>query len=243
MRKAALRFLCVVLILIFPMTSYASRSCDGTDDEVDMGNSNNVTTADLSICSWVKTTENAAADAIGGKKANAGASAGYLLLQSSADVINCLIHDGTDGVTSVTTTDTDSSWQFPCCTWNASTETTILTLNGAQEDTDTGAGSVDSISNSVEYAICEDANEGNDLTGLVAFQHFYETRILTLAEQNEIMWKPGMITGAAALWGYWALLGDSPEPDYSGNGNSGTVSNATTSPDGPPVMLGSGMPI
>lgn len=58
-------------------------------------------------------------------------------------------------------------------------------------------------------------------------------RILSVNEIIESMYKPGSIR--SGLVGYWPCMGDSPERDLSGNGNTGAVTGATISREGPPI--------
>lgn len=72
-------------------------------------------------------------------------------------------------------------------------------------------------------------------TGQICYFQAWD-RILSASEINEAMIRPGSIR--TNLVGYWPCLGsDSPERDLSGNGNSGTVTGATESFNGPPVRL------
>lgn len=76
-------------------------------------------------------------------------------------------------------------------------------------------------------------NTGMD--GNIAYVQIWK-RILSVAEINEAMIRPGSIR--TNLVGYWPCLGaDSPERDLSGNGNSGTVTGTAESFNGPPVRL------
>ena len=241
MRKLALYLLILMLIpgLCF---GAASRSFDGVNDNISMGSVLNVTTGNVSLCIWSKTTENAVGDILVGRKGSAGAdTAGYHLRQgTSVDTVDTRIADGTEQLASSSTTDIDGAWYFVCGTYNSTTETTVLYISGTQEDTDSLAN-MDSLTNTVSFIIGESGIGGGDATGLMAYSMQFSS-ILTAVEVNELMWKPEIIVISTPN-GFWPLWGDSTEIDLSGNGLTGTVTGATTSSDGPPVMFGSGLPL
>ena len=66
---------------------------------------------------------------------------------------------------------------------------------------------------------------------------------LSVLYQADLMWQPEIVPGVSLMQGMWPLLGDATEPDISLNNNTGTVVNATTSSDGPPVFFGNGLPL
>lgn len=60
------------------------------------------------------------------------------------------------------------------------------------------------------------------------------TRVLSVAEMKEAMFKPGTVRSGLAA--FWPILGaDSPERDLSGNGNTGAVTGTSAVFDGPPI--------
>ena len=235
-----------LLILLFLCPSLcwasASRSFDGTEDRIDMGNNIDVTTGNVSACAWVKLTEDAGGDGLIGKDASAaGSTAGYYLRQNNSDNASYQISDGveTAGATS-TTTDLDGAWRWVCGTWDATAETATVYVGGVSEASATTAN-VDSLTNAKAFRIGADGNDGDDLTGGVAYGLVWSGKILTVVEIIETQWKPGMI--ADNLSGFWTIWGDATEVDLSGNGLGGTPLNTTTSTDGPPVMFGGGLPL
>ena len=233
----------LTILLLLPSLCFgaASTSFDGTNDEVDMSTVLDVTTGNVSGCFWANLTENAVGDVISGKKNDGAAgSAGYQIKQRSDDFGNILISDGVDQFESAGTTDIDGAWHHVCGTYNATTQTTVLYTDGVQEDTDTSAN-VGSLTNAVEYAVGESGSELGDATGLVAHvsQH---SAVLTVVEVNELMWKPESIpTSRGGFWPLFDTGGNTTiENDLSGNNFDGTVSGATDSTSGPPVMFAMG---
>lgn len=219
----------------------ASRNFDGTNDEIDFGNTLDVTTGDISDCAWWKGTESAAGDFILGKKANVtDATAGYALTQQSTDVTRWRLGDGTNGMSDAGTTDTDGAWFFLCGTWSG-TNVAILYENGVQVDTDS-TPDVGSLTTTSNLQMGEDNSDTTDANGLIAYGMVYGTSVLTVNEVNELMWRPEAIPtnlAGGVKGGLWPLWGASPEQDLSGNGRTGTVSgSAGLSSDGPPVIIG-----
>lgn len=239
--KRLLLSLSLFLILAMPCEAVviSSRTFDGTDDEVDGGNILDVTTGDVSYGAWTKLTENAVVDHIIGKRNNGTAGqAGYALYQTSTDLPRCSVSGTTNQQNSNATTDTDGAWHFCFCTWDGTNSDQHLYVDGVQEDTDTNA-TVGSLTNAVELAMGEIGDESLDATGSMAYGMVFLLE-LSPTQVKEIMWNPGVSYGHSLFWTLW---GTSPEIDYSGSGNTGTVNNAGTTTDGPPVFYGMGMPL
>lgn len=79
-----------------------------------------------------------------------------------------------------------------------------------------------------------------DFEGLIAYNFVCEAA-LTADQMNEIKYNPEVALAAYCGAGYdtfHPFWGTSPEQDLSGNGLTGTVTGATTSNNGPPVMTG-----
>lgn len=227
------------------LTGAASRSFDGTDDEIDMGNVLNVTTGNVSLCAWWKGTEDASADVILGKRASSASAtvAGYSLHVASTDTGRTQMADGTTGVDS-SSTDQDGAWFWDCGTWDGTNNISVYYVNGVQGDTDTA--SIGSLTTTANLQFGEFDDNSSDAAGLIAYGMVYGTALLTVNEVNELFWFPERIPTAidgGGKGGFWPLWGASTEQDLSGNGLTGTVSNASTSQDGPPVMFGEGLPL
>lgn len=235
-----MRILALLLILVL-CTGAATRSFDGTDDEISWGNNLDITTGDQTYCVWANTNEDAGADVMLAKKQGAGASnAGTALFQGTADNPRCIVSDGTTQQdTGATGTDIDGAWYHLCCTWESTGDDAIVYVNGVQDSSDT-TGTVGSLTNAANLKTGEDGNDLNDMNGELGYatQH---GRVLATWEMNQLRWLPGTIAGS--LGGFWPLWGASTEQDLGGAGITGTVTGATTSTDGPPVSFGMGMPL
>lgn len=230
-----MRLRLVAMLFLMPLLcGAASRSFDGTNDNIDMGNVIDVTTGDVSVCIVVKMTEDATGDIILGKKTDAGATAGYSLYADSGDLSNFIAADGTESANADGTSDIDGVWTALCGTWTASTETTNIFVNGVSEDTTTTAN-IDSLTTTSTLRIGETSSGATDAAMLAAYGRIHSA-VLTTQEIAEGQWHPDWVI--TSLQGFWPLWGDATEIDLSGNGFTGTVSNATTSTDGPPVMIG-----
>lgn len=240
-----MRKLSFILLLLMASNAEAAKSVstnfDGTNDELDWGVVNDTTTANRTVCGWFKMTEDASADAMVGKKNDLlVATAGYMISQNSSDVTTFNVGDGTESVTSTATTDIDGLWKMICGTWNATSEVTRIYVNGVQEDTDTGGGAVDSLTNAVEFAAGETGAEGDDAT-MVAGWFLTSGAEWTAIQINNLRWHPesryAMVGAGANGMLVPAWTGASPETDVS-NALDATVSNSATSTDGPPLMIG-----
>ena len=221
-----------------PAWAAASRSFDDVDDWISMGNVLDVTTGNVSVCAWVKTTDDASSDQFIGKKSSNASTAGYALQQqTTSDLHRFFVSDATEDIISVATFDADGTWYFNTGTYNASTETVIFYINATQEDTDTTAN-MDSLSNTGGFRMGASSNNSNDMLGLLGMGMQYSI-VLTPVEISQVMWLPESVP--ASRGGMWPLWGDATEIDLSGNGNTGTPNGTTTSADGPPVMFGGGL--
>lgn len=74
-----------------------------------------------------------------------------------------------------------------------------------------------------------------EMNGRMAHMMIWTGTALSASQITEVMWNPGSIAGG----GLWSTMldGGSTVYDRSGNGNDGTIANATKSTDGPPVFL------
>jgi hypothetical protein len=234
----------IFIILICGLLSMgaASRSFDGTNDEIDMGDVVNVTTGSVSSCSWSKLTEDAGADLILGKKnATGAATAGYMLRQNASDVIYAEAADATDQAICQAGSDLDGSWFFLCLIWDTSTFTVYGYANENLEcsDVDTLVGS---LSNTQSLQAGETGGDTDDFLGLLAYQTVSSGKVYTDWEMSQMRWLPGTIADSQSFFApYWD--GASPESDLSGNNFDGTVTGAAANTDGPPVMMGMAMPL
>ena len=232
----------LTIILLLPNLCFGIvRSFDGTNDEIDMSTNLDVTTGNVTVCAWVKPTEDASADIWVGKKSNILiGTAGYAFYQQSGDLYTWIVSDAVDACWP-TTSDLDGVWTFFCGVWNQTSNNCPTYHNGVQQ-TNTGNSLVDSLTNAVVFQLGEDASDGNDANGLLAYVSQFSAE-LTAGEIIELMWKPESVVLNEPN-GFWPMFGgDSPEIDLSKNAFTGTVSNATTNANGPPVMFGGGLPL
>ena len=231
----SLKLALIALLLTSQAWAAASRSFDGANDEIDMGAVLDITTNDVSLCCWSKPTEDASFDHLLGKY-DASPATGYNIRQAdTTDIYGHVTADGTDAMVA-TGTDKDGVWTWVCGTYNGSTQTGILYENGVQAGTDTDTA-VGSLTVAMNLQFGETGDDAFDMTGLLAYGSVWVSEILTTVQVNEYMWKPDLMEQAS---GYWPLWGDATEIDLSANANTGTVTGATTSGDGPPVMIGVG---
>ena len=129
---------------------------------------------------------------------------------------------------------------FACCVWDATNDDLTVYENGVSVGSDT-TGSVGSLTNTLNLQAGETADNSGDAAGLMAFASIFLSKILSVTEMIEIMWKPeGMADSVAFIA---PLMGDATEPEWVAK-LSGTVSGTdAANGSGPPVMFGLGLPL
>lgn len=133
----------------------------------------------------------------------------------------------------------NNTWNFVSVTYNSTSTANdpSFYINGILQTTVEVIAPSGSVTSDfgVNLTIGNDSTFSRGWNGNLCYVQMWR-RTLSVAEINEAMIRPGSIR--TNLVGYWPCLGsDSPERDLSGNGNSGTVTGATESFNGPPVRL------
>ena len=235
----------LTISLFFCSDAFASgstRSFDGANDEVDFGNNHDVTTNNVSMCGWTRTTEDASNDFIVGKKQDAVASAGYMLRTSSTDPLQAVTGDGVDSAQCTSGTDPDGRWIWACAVWDASTSTLVIYEDGSENTACTATNTnIGSLTNSFNLQTGEASDDTDDHNGLNAHISVWTSVLIDSALRADFMFKPDMAEMSSF---YSPLWFDNPEIDLSQGSLTGTVSGTNTqSPLSPPVMYGNGMPL
>ena len=243
-------FLSLGLLLSTPAVwAGASRDMSG-DDTVTFGTLGDWNPTVFSVCAWVD-PDSFGESNLGriADKASAGSTVARLGLRvndSSTGFDNESFVVSRDGAVDEVCNGTESSvslaggWHFLCGTCNGTTcscyrgttTTNAVDVTGNQGTLNTA---VDVSAMSMIVGSNVDVNR--DFDGRIAYVHFYD-RVLTLAEIQQLQWRPFSITDGQKLFA--PLWGDTTELDLSGNGATGTVSGSTASTDGPPVLLQGG---
>ena len=228
-----------------------SRSLDGVDDQINCGsgaNIDNLAQGDLSGCIWmrIRTLSSTSTDTnyrsrLMQKRATSVASAGWLFnLRDSQALQFTSIEDivGADAVyISNTSAFSLNVWAHAAFVYTFSTKTAKLYVNGVEVSYATqtvGDGTAfNDADNSLSIGRSNIGVETQVVDGDLAFAELF-SRILTINEIRQLMSYPGSMGNS---WkGFWPLWGTAfPEPDYSGNGNNGTVTGATKGAGDPPV--------
>ena len=220
----------------------SSKSYDGTNDEVDWGNINDVTTNDVSWCMWASMNETATQDVLLAKKGTfTNTSAGYALRQSSTDVQSCEVSDATTQQVAAGTTDTDGAWYFTCCVWDSTADDLIVYVNGVNEGSDT-ADTIGSLTNTSNLQNGEFDDNTGDANGLAAYASIFLSYKLTAVDMAELYWKPEGI--ATSISFVASILATGTEKDWVGNVSATVSGTVTPSTNGaPPVLFGLGLPL
>jgi len=249
MRRLVILPLCWMLLC-----GAASRSFDGTNDSVDYGDIPTLSdsTGSISGGGWVLTDNVTSDQTVWSNKRTAGAARGVIFFQDDAgggrtDTFHIFVEEADEvtstsciGVNSAAVVDT---WQWVAFSLTANNSSGMRLYIDGLEDANSPCTSsgVDNMGQSNEgWHIGADPLNEDDRSGEQAYMQLW-SRLLTLQELEEARWQPGII--AASLEVFAPTWGASTEQDLSGQGNTGTVSNATTSADGPPVFLGGGLPL
>jgi len=134
-----------------------------------------------------------------------------------------------------------NTWFHIACIFDesdgAGTAVPTCYVNGALETMNSRTSGTGGFASDAAIDLLIGNRTGSDrgFDGQIAHVSLY-TKELTAAEVQTLMYKPNAIVDSRSA--YWPLWGvDSPELDLSGNGNSGTVTGASVSTDGPPIFI------
>lgn len=238
MIKKLLLTLLISAFVVTPCFAGASRDFDGTDDQISIAVAGSESVTNFTAAAWVN------ADAVGlyygiAENRQGGGLRG-LLISAILKVTYCWENTadeyGADSGLSLTL----NAWHFVAVRVTPTEAIVYMSPpGGGAFSTWTNTKTHNSKEIKGTWTIGNDPSDSlRFFNGRIAYVHFYN-RTVTEAELTTIMYKPGSISDG--LYGYWPLWGvNSPEIDLSGNGNTGTVTGATESSDGPPVFIGAG---
>ena len=130
-----------------------------------------------------------------------------------------------------------NEWHSYAVTWTGSmTDATTVKMYRDEVEASSYAVTANGATRTSDAASSQliGANAAGSATtdGLIAYVHIFN-RVLDINEMRQIRRFPGSIT--RGLVGFWPFWGGSPEPDYSGNKNNGTVTGALLSTNNPPI--------
>jgi len=218
----------------------SSRNFDADTEVINCGSAavlDNIFDGGGTIMAWIYINEDIGS---GRFLAKEGSLIGWqFYYRSSTNVISFLQYFTTNYRREDTTTVNINEWIHCAATYNSNSSSNrpSMYLNGILNASTIGVSPSGSRQSDAAQSFCIGNNTANNgpFRGLVCYAQAFD-RILSAAEINEAMIRPGSIR--TNLVGYWPCLGsDSPERDLSGNGNTGTVTGATESFNGPPVRL------
>ena len=229
------------ILLCWPLlVGAASRSFDGTNDEIDWGDNFDIG-PHMMACTWTKLTEDASTDWVTGHSSNLDDIA-WSFSQTTSDVMQMRVEEniasGGSINTGTCTTDIDGAWYFVCGSFNDDTSGAGCWVNGTQEGVD-ATNSLETVTNTDTFKHGEDGDNGNDATGLMAYTQIERAFVVSAVLVTEMMWHPG----CCSALGFLTLWGDATEINIQNTAVAGTVAGATTSTDGPPVMIGGYLPL
>ena len=240
MRKLLLLISCIFLI---PSLAFgaASRDLDGTNDKISFGNSSSLDlTGDWTYSIWIKRDVDNEEHGVFSKFSSPSTGRQiYITVESAKQVrvdvpyIKTILRSGVGNTISA------GVWTYLSVTKSGTTWK--IYFNGVEKNSAVDATAQESSTQNTEIGY-DNGNVTPSLyfDGKVSYSKIYN-RALSVNEINEDMINPGSV--ANGVVNFSPLWGDSPEVDLSGNGNVGTVTEATTSTDGPTVMFGGGLPL
>jgi len=213
-----------------------ARYFDGVDDNVSIGSPSVLNlpgTTLRTFCVWIRAKTKSNFNVFFTSDINLASGVQFRLqLDGSASQkiqSNIRNSGGTDVPIVSTTVPVVGTWYFVAGTYDGTTHR--LFINAVQENSQV----MTPTSNNLDAGVWVGRYSGAGAlwNGDIAHASIYKNVSLTSSQLKQIMYFPGSITNG--LVGYWPLLGGSPEPDYSGNKNNGTVTGATVSADNPPI--------
>lgn len=120
-----------------------------------------------------------------------------------------------------------------CCDTTGATGLVEASSYVTQTTGGTGAG--DDSASAMRVGGNQSGSPGNSLDGKIATFRLF-TRVLSLAEADALTREPKLVLANCVLDCHYGFNGTGSQPDWSGNGNTGTVTGATVA-DHPPVRL------
>lgn len=231
------------LIAFVPVVGFgaASRSMPGrAAANISMGNNFDVGSGkELTLSIWIKTTENATADFIIGKKNDVNvADIGYSIDQNTSDTVSSHMSDGGTQETCSSSQDSDGRWFYYTMRRNSIRST--LFENGTNLCTGLGIF-VGVISSTNNFKIGNSDSTKIFAQGLAAHAMVSITSY-TNDQIVESMYRPEVIFAgkSRSMYPLWYTQ-PGTEPDYGDAGTDGTVTGGNfylPSTDGPPVIYG-----
>lgn len=228
-----------------------SRNFDSSNDYIEKTDSSSLDiTSNLTLCTWIRRindtpTNNEGIAAKYRSQPGSENQRAYEIYRSTTNTIGAAISlDGTGGanirVIEGATVVAATTWTFVAVVYIPSTSLAVYLgtspssiIEDAINTTDIFASIADTAAPFWIGTQFDSTFAGGFFGGLVAHVQLFASS-LSLNQLKQVAAFPGSIQNS--LRGYWPLWGtSSPEPDYSGNRNNGTVTGATFSGLNPPV--------
>ncbi len=218
-----------------------SRSFDGSGDEISIGNTtehDNLT--DWTIHSWAKLNNLTGDRVIIGNWPTFGLLTFFFDDVASAsgrtDVWHVFI-SGQDRVESATSAAVVDTWQAVNGSYDATTEIQLW-IDGVEDANSPTAISETNMGLNNDLVIAALPAGGRVMDGFLSHITWWDVvlsdneKVALANGVNPIAIRPNNIISLWPLWG-----NQSPEPDWSGNGNTGTNTGSVKGNDGPPMEL------
>jgi len=236
----------LLIILLCCFLSLGAGSSDFEEDDLSdlySGSASNLDmvsdTTNQTFCVWLN---------VEGFETGTGFGDNVMTLSpSSGDAWGTSIGDSTGNVSIIYTTGANSGaisngatagiWQQHCSIFEQSNDNIFMYLNGTEFHSNTSYTNNSAGTGTTIY-LGESDSATNEYDGLMAYPEFFNTA-LTEVQLIELVYKPLSLPSASS----YSLWHSSISKDLSGNGNDLTGSGIAESEDGPPIMLGGGIPL
>ncbi len=217
-----------------------SRDFDGVDDKIVTGE--NLTGTNMTFMAWIKA--NSLGESDGGvilKSARPNTNNTEWTLHMETNNTVAWFHNTTHSTLKVRAVSTDNTitlgkWHHIAVVQRQQnfSNASWMYIDGYEpEYSDHVTGSNALTGDGLERIHIGNTGDGTEtFDGLIAHAQSFN-RMLSVEEIRQCMMFPGSISNR--LTGYWPLNGASQEPDLSVQGNSGTVTGAIFSSNGPPI--------
>lgn len=212
-----------------------ARDFDGLDDDIDVTWGIDPNTTTFTLVGWVKADSfNGTSNCVIAQQLD-GTGAGRTILSAINSSGNYKLETVIGGVSTPgsTTLSTGVYYHVAVTTSSTGSGTVNIYLNGVLDGTSTR--DPEAANGHLRFGRHKSPSTSNEeWDGRMAHFLCYN-RTLSAAEIKQCMYYPGSIKNGLVF--YLPLFGSaSPEPDYSGNGKSGTLENGTaSSTDNPPI--------
>lgn len=214
-----------------------ARNFDGVDDLIDFGTCGDSFMRENQACTiivWGYTRGTNSSSLVRRLSTN---QVSFIINSTTAGKLRFVVGAATNLDVVSSTNVTNNKWQSYAVTWGGDytqASSVHIYIDSVEVSYGTQTNGSGALGDNSTAALTVGNNQAltSDYDGILAHVQIF-TRVLSASEIKQASYFPGSITNGLAF--YAPLWGGSPEPDYSGNRNNGTVTGATVSSNNPPI--------